>query len=71
MRSMIKKNELWKVEVEVEISWEYEHIGRMYELMKKGVYVEWFVKNDIDKTLIRINSLKDILREKLSVEETA
>ena len=56
------KINLPKSEIEVKISTEYEHIGRMYELMKKGVYVERFVENDIDQALIRINTLKDLLK---------
>jgi len=61
MLDTIKIN-LPKSEVEVKISTEYEHIGRMHELMKKGVYAEWFVENDIDQALIRINTLKDVLK---------
>ena len=39
-----------------------ELTDKMYELMKKGVYVERFVENDIDQALIRINTLKDVLK---------
>ena len=56
------KTKLPKSDVEVKISAEYEHIGRMYELMRKGVYAEWFVENDINKAIIRINTLKDVLK---------
>ena len=56
------KTKLPKSEVEVKISAEYEHIGRMYELMRKGVYAEWFVENDINEAIIRINTLKDVLK---------
>ena len=56
------KSKLPKSDVEVKISAEYEHIGRMYELMRKGVYAEWFVENDINKAIIRINTLKDVLK---------
>ena len=56
------KINLPKSEVEVNISAEYEHIGRMYELMRKGVYAEWFVENDINQAIIRINTLKDVLK---------
>ena len=56
------KSKLPKSDVEVKISAEYEHIGRMYELMKKGVYAEWFVENDINEAIIRINTLKDVLK---------
>ena len=56
------KSKLPKSEIELKISAEYEHIGRMYELMKKGVYAEWFVENDINEAIIRINTLKDVLK---------
>ena len=56
------KTKLPKSDVEVKISAEYEHIGRMYELMRKGVYAKWFVENDINKAIIRINTLKDVLK---------
>ena len=56
------KIKLPKSEVEVKISAEYEHIGRMYEWMGKGVYAEWFVENDINEAIIRINTLKDVLK---------
>ena len=56
------KTKLPKSEVEVKISAKYEHIGRMYELMRKGVYAEWFVENDINEAIIRINTLKDVLK---------
>ena len=56
------KTKLPKSDIEVKISAEYEHIGRMYELMRKGVYAEWFVENDINKAIIRINTLKDVLK---------
>ena len=56
------KSKLPKSDVEVKISAEYEHIGRMYELMRKGVYAEWFVENDINEAIIRINTLKDVLK---------
>ncbi len=56
------KTKLPKSEVEVKISAEYEHIGRLYELMRKGVYAEWFVENDINEAIIRINTLKDVLK---------
>ena len=56
------KKKLPKSEVEVKISAEYEHIGRMYELMRKGVYAEWFVENNINEAIIRINTLKDVLK---------
>lgn len=56
------KTKLPKSEVKVKISAEYEHIGRMYELMRKGVYAEWFVENDINQAIIKINTLKDVLK---------
>ena len=56
------KINLPKSELEVKISTEYEHIGRMYELMRKGVYAEWFVENDINQAIIKINTLKDVLK---------
>ena len=56
------KTKLPKSEVKVKISAEYEHIGRMYELMRKGLYAEWFVENDINQAIIKINTLKDMLK---------